>query len=242
LLHAGLYGHNHAVQRLSAAFGESQYIQRSVPVVHADDGQTWWTHIEPQATLHMVRAGSWVVCVAATWLCCAPGIRTIGIWACPLALNSLQVAGTGGADFTPNNNVANPPPYSEFVFFKYGYARMTALNATDMKWEWIHNEDGSIIDRVWLKQSANLTAPWVLPASSNTPASPLSGGAKAGIAIAVVVLVLGAAGYFLWTKKCRRAPSAGAQAAPGFYNPVVVVQQSGSYAPLPQQQQPNMHM
>lgn len=62
---AGLYGHNHAVQRLSAAFGETQYIQRSVPVVHADDGQTWWTHVEPQATLHMVRAAGKAACALA---------------------------------------------------------------------------------------------------------------------------------------------------------------------------------
>lgn len=48
-----LYGHNHAVQRLSAAYA-GNLVQRSVARTRVSDNATIWHHQNPQATVHMV--------------------------------------------------------------------------------------------------------------------------------------------------------------------------------------------
>lgn len=161
----GIYGHNHAVQRLSAAYG-GELVQRSV-ATNDSDGNLVWLHRNPQATVHMV-------------------------------------AGTGGAMFTINNNLV-PPPWSERVFFKYGYARLRAQSAHELVWEWVSNLDGAILDRMTIWQD-DPHAPWHLPPPAHT--GPISGGAAAGIAVAAVAVIAVAAlvvhrsqtGRWVWSR------------------------------------------
>jgi len=55
------------------------------------------------------------------------------------------VVGTGGAGFSTNVE-AVPPPYFEKVAFVHGYARITAVNASALKFELVNDEDGSVFD------------------------------------------------------------------------------------------------
>lgn len=55
------------------------------------------------------------------------------------------VIGTGGAGYSTNVE-ANPPVYFEKVAFVHGYARITALNASALRWELVSDADGSVFD------------------------------------------------------------------------------------------------
>ena len=55
------------------------------------------------------------------------------------------VIGTGGAGFSTNVEAA-PPPYFERVAFVHGYARITVLNASALRWELVNDADGSVFD------------------------------------------------------------------------------------------------
>ena len=55
------------------------------------------------------------------------------------------VIGTGGAGFSTNIE-ASPPPYFEKVAFVHGYARITVLNASALRWELVNDADGTVFD------------------------------------------------------------------------------------------------
>ena len=76
-----------------------------------------------------------------------------------------MVVGTGGATFT--KNAMNPPPvWSEMYMYEYGYARMVAVNASYLNWEWVEAKSGRILDRMVITQS-DPTQPWdAIPAAS----------------------------------------------------------------------------
>lgn len=62
-----------------------------------------------------------------------------------------MVVGTGGATFT--QNAVNPPPeWNEMVFYEYGYARITAVNATYLDWKWIKASTNEVLDRMVITQ------------------------------------------------------------------------------------------
>lgn len=68
------------------------------------------------------------------------------------------VIGTGGAAFTINY-VSPYPAWNEMVFYQYGYARVTAVNATYLDWEWVLNTSNEVLDHVVITQS-DPTQPW----------------------------------------------------------------------------------
>ena len=72
-----------------------------------------------------------------------------------------MVTGTGGAAFT-KNYVTPFPEWNEMVMYEYGYARVEAVNASFLSWEWVNSETGVIRDRMMLTQEEP-TKPWVLP-------------------------------------------------------------------------------
>ena len=55
-----------------------------------------------------------------------------------------MVVGTGGAGFTVNA-VDPKPVWNELYFYEYGYARVTALSAERMDWEWINSSTSEVI-------------------------------------------------------------------------------------------------
>lgn len=57
------------------------------------------------------------------------------------------VVGTGGASFSPN--VAVPTPsWSEMNFFQWGYAKVTAHNASYLDWQWVNNSNNAVLDHM----------------------------------------------------------------------------------------------
>ena len=58
-----------------------------------------------------------------------------------------MVVGTGGAAFTVNA-VDPPPDWNERYFYKWGYARVTAVNATYLSWDWVESSSGTVWDRM----------------------------------------------------------------------------------------------
>jgi hypothetical protein len=154
-----IYGHNHSVQRLSAAFNNT-LVQRSSPVT-LPDGTVTNQFTLPNATVHMV-------------------------------------IGTAGAAFTRNNQPV-PPPWSERVFFAYGYARIFIRSAAILDWEWVAN-NGTVVDRVRIVQ---------YPTGDDAPPARLSPATVAGIVVgaAVAMAALSAAGTVFVYR--RRAGAAG---------------------------------
>lgn len=71
-----------------------------------------------------------------------------------------MVVGTGGAQFTVNY-VEPYPDWNEMVFYRYGYARVTAVNASYLDWEWVSSEDRVVYDKMVITQS-DPTKPWNL--------------------------------------------------------------------------------
>jgi hypothetical protein len=70
-----------------------------------------------------------------------------------------MVIGTGGASFT--KNAVNPPPaWNEMVMYEYGYARVTAVNASYLDWEWVLSSTGEVWDHVVITQS-DPSKPWL---------------------------------------------------------------------------------
>lgn len=69
------------------------------------------------------------------------------------------VIGTGGASFTINA-VTPPPVWNERFFYEYGYARVTAVNASYLNWEWILASTGEVYDHMVITQT-DPTKPWV---------------------------------------------------------------------------------
>jgi len=62
-----------------------------------------------------------------------------------------MVIGTGGATFT-KNAVSPPPSWNEKTFYKYGYAKLSAVNSTVLDWKWVHSLSGAVLDHLVLTQ------------------------------------------------------------------------------------------
>ena len=73
------------------------------------------------------------------------------------------IIGTGGASFDVNY-VTPYPAWNEMVMYKYGYARVEAVNASYLTWEWVQGSDGVVYDRASITQDGT---PWVLPDTTN---------------------------------------------------------------------------
>ena len=68
----GFYGHNHAVQRQAAVY-KSKVVQYSTPVVD-EENNTVYTHVDPQATVHMVIGTGGAPFTKVLYACCIYGI------------------------------------------------------------------------------------------------------------------------------------------------------------------------
>ena len=60
---------------------------------------------------------------------------------------TITMAGTAGAAFT-QNAVDPPPDWNELCFYKWGYARVTAVNSTYLSWDWVESSTGQVWDRM----------------------------------------------------------------------------------------------
>jgi hypothetical protein len=69
-----------------------------------------------------------------------------------------MVIGTAGAKFTVNY-VEPYPDWCEMVFYRYGYARVTTVNASRLEWEWVSALDNQVYDRLVIEQG-DPTQPW----------------------------------------------------------------------------------
>jgi hypothetical protein len=70
------------------------------------------------------------------------------------------VIGTAGASFTVTA-VDPKPEWNEMYMYEYGYARVTAVNASYLDWQWVHSMSGEVWEHVVLTQS-DPTQPWKL--------------------------------------------------------------------------------
>jgi hypothetical protein len=68
------------------------------------------------------------------------------------------VIGTAGASFTVTANEPKPE-WNEMFIYEYGYARVTAVNASVLDWQWVHSMSGEVWEHVVLTQS-DPTQPW----------------------------------------------------------------------------------
>jgi hypothetical protein len=91
-----------------------------------------------------------------------------------------MVIGTAGAMFT-KNAVDPPPAWNELYFYEYGYARVTAVSASELKWEWINSESDEVMDRMIITQSSRI------PASTSSSGSELTPGEEAAAVIFTVI-------------------------------------------------------
>ena len=90
-----------------------------------------------------------------------------------------MVIGTAGAFFT-KNAVQNPPPeWNELFFYEYGYAKVTAISPSELKWEWIMSESDEVVDTLIITQSSR--------ASSSSSNGSLSPGTQAGVTIGALI-------------------------------------------------------
>jgi hypothetical protein len=141
----GFYGHNHAVQRMSAVF-DSKVVQAAA-MKDDSDGNTIAYHENPQATVHMV-------------------------------------IGTAGAKFTVNY-VTPYPSWCEAVFYRIGYARVSAVNSTYLNWEWVDSYDSVVYDRMVITQSDDFDTAWDI-GSTNSDA----GGSNATFELYTILIAL----------------------------------------------------
>ena len=70
-----------------------------------------------------------------------------------------MVVGTAGAKFTVNY-VTPYPSWCESVFYRIGYARVSAVNSTYLNWEWVDSYDGNVYDRMVITQSDDFSKSW----------------------------------------------------------------------------------
>jgi hypothetical protein len=122
------------------------------------------------------------------------------------------VIGTGGAQFTINA-VTPPPAWNELVFYKYGYSKLTAVNASCLDWVWIESSTGLVQDHMVLYQT-DPDAPWVLPAAADTTSSDndkkLSSTTVALIVVFSVLFFVSlvAIGYYAWLSYAKKSDTA----------------------------------
>lgn len=116
-----------------------------------------------------------------------------------------MVIGTGGATFT-KNAVTPGPDWNELYFYEYGYAVVTAENASYLNWKWIDSSTGEVLDRMVITQG-DPTQPWDINADSGNSnddgddegaAFQLSSGAAAAIGVSAVVAVLVGVALIYW--------------------------------------------
>lgn len=96
-----------------------------------------------------------------------------------------MVVGTGGARFTVNY-VTPYPNWCEMVFYKFGYARVEAVNATYLTWDWVQSSDGQVLDRMSISQSGTK---WT-SADDSSDTTTLASGEKAAIYTAGALMVI----------------------------------------------------
>ena len=138
------YGHNHAVQRQSAVY-QKKVVQRSVPVTD-ERGVTVNLFRDPEATVHMVigTAGAAFTQVGADYS------TKFSPWASPSPIPPWT-------HFT-QNAFEPPPEWNEQYFYKWGYARVTAVNASYLSWDWVESATGVVWDRMAITQSDDWAA------------------------------------------------------------------------------------
>jgi hypothetical protein len=121
-----------------------------------------------------------------------------------------MVIGTAGAGFTVNY-VEPYPDWNEMVFYRWGYARVQAVDANTLEWEWIDGFDNEAYDKMRITQ--NVTESWVLPEDTTTTSDEggddddgLSTGSLIGIylASALVIAVVSIGVYVLVTRQISR--------------------------------------
>lgn len=109
------------------------------------------------------------------------------------------------------NYVEPYPEWNEMVFYRWGYARVQAVDANTLEWEWVSGLDNEVYDKMRITQ--NVTESWVLPDDTTTSSDEegndddgLSTGSMIGIyvASALVVSVVSIGLYTLVTKQMRR--------------------------------------
>ena len=84
------------------------------------------------------------------------------------------------------------PEWNEMVFYRWGYARVQAIDANTLQWDWLDGVDNAVYDRMVITQ--NVTDSWVLPESDTTTNSDgesddLSTGALVGIYVAAGIVI-----------------------------------------------------
>ena len=57
------------------------------------------------------------------------------------------VIGTGGAFFTINAVDKPKPSWNELFFYEYGYARVKAVDATRLEYQWINSDTMEVRDQ-----------------------------------------------------------------------------------------------
>ena len=69
-----------------------------------------------------------------------------------------MVVGTGGAGFT-KNAYSDKPQWNELYYYQWGYAKLTAVNASYLDWEWVDSQTGETVDRMVITQKYPIV-PW----------------------------------------------------------------------------------
>jgi hypothetical protein len=65
-----------------------------------------------------------------------------------------MVIGTAGAGFTKNSKSPSPD-WNEMWFYRWGYARVTAINSTYLDWEWVESSTGIVYDHMVITQTVD---------------------------------------------------------------------------------------
>ena len=91
-----------------------------------------------------------------------------------------MVIGTGGAMFS-KNAVDPPPAWNELYFYEYGYARVTAQDASTLKWEWVNSETSQVMDTMVITQSSRTSY-----ISGTSESDTLTEGEKAAITVCLL--------------------------------------------------------
>ena len=98
------------------------------------------------------------------------------------------------------NAVDNPrPEWNEMFFYEYGYAKVTAVDASRLEWTWINSQTNEPMDNTVIIQSSRSSS------GSNGNDDSLSPGEQAGITIAsllgLTAILFAVYWYFFKTPK-----------------------------------------